>query len=224
MMVGPMLVECMIWLDLIVLLSAEENFVSIVEGQSHNGGGRKIRRLSVQSKHVGGEVMQDIMDKCSQVRSISFYGCKELGIPHLQKLHSLRVLVSNYYSPLGNEHIKYIGSMFQLNFLRINCQGITELPEDIANLRHLQTLNIRNNGIRKLPPSIGRLQRLVRVLVEFYVVLPDEIGDLHALQELSTARSFSIKLMEALGCLTKLKTVGIYLVQGSYEVISRCVG
>ncbi|XP_039839899.1 disease resistance protein RGA5-like isoform X1 [Panicum virgatum] len=198
-------------LDLIVLLSAEENFVSIVEGQSHNGGGRKIRRLSVQSKHVGGEVMQDIMDKCSQVRSISFYGCKELGIPHLQKLHSLRVLVSNYYSPLGNEHIKFIGSMFQLKFLRISCLGITELPEEIGDLKHLQTLDIRVSGIAKLPPSIGRLQKLVRLLVGPCVKLPDEIGYLQALQELSTTSIFSIRLMEALRCLTRLKTVGIYL-------------
>ncbi|RLN00295.1 hypothetical protein C2845_PM06G31910 [Panicum miliaceum] len=202
-------------LDLIVSLSAEENLVSIVEGQSYNGGGHKIRRLSVQSKHFGDEVMQEIMDKWSQVRSISFYGCDEQGIPHLQKLHSLRVLVFSRYSyHLGNQHVKYIGSMFQLKFLSISSPRITELPEDIRDLEHLQTLDIRFSGITKLPPSIGRLQRLVLLLVSPHVELPDEIGDLHALQELSPINNSSMNFLETLRRLTKLKTVGIYLADG----------
>jgi len=55
-------------LDLIVSLSAEENFVSIVEGQSYNGG-HKIRRISVQSKHVGDEVMQEMISGHMSVQS-----------------------------------------------------------------------------------------------------------------------------------------------------------
>jgi hypothetical protein len=200
-------------LDLIVSLSAEENFVSIVEGQSYNGGGHKIHRLSIQSEHVGDEAMQEIMDKWSQVRSISFFETEEQGIsPHLQKLQSLRVLVSTYFSHLGNQHVQYIGSMFQLKFLSISSPHITELPEDIGDLRHLQTLDIRYSRVTKLPPSIGRLQRLMRLLVDRHVELPGEIGDLHALQELSPTRNFSIKLVEALRRLTKLKTAGIYLI------------
>jgi hypothetical protein len=80
-------------LELIVSLSAEENFASIVKGQSYSGGGHKIRRLSVQDEHVGDAVMQDIIDKWSQVRSRSFYGMHGHEIPCLQELNSLRVLV-----------------------------------------------------------------------------------------------------------------------------------
>uniref|UniRef100_K3Z400 NB-ARC domain-containing protein n=1 Tax=Setaria italica TaxID=4555 RepID=K3Z400_SETIT len=140
-------------LELIVSLSKDGNFSSIVEDQSYKVGGHTIRRLSVQSEHLGDEVIQEIMDKWSQVRSISFYGLQEQGIPHLQELYSLRVL--------------------------------------------------------KLPPSIGRLQKLVRLLVSNTVKLPDEVGDLQALQELTTIYQYSIKLVEALRHLTKLKKLGI---------------
>ncbi|CAL4891506.1 unnamed protein product [Urochloa decumbens] len=199
--------------ELIVSLSAEENYASIVEGQSYNGGGQKVRRLSIQSEQVGDEVMQEIMDKWSQVRSISFYGLRELGIPHLQlqELYSLRVLDFDYSSHLGNQHVKDIGCFYRLTFLRIDSWEVTELPEGIGDLRYLQTLDIRRSGITKLPPSIGRLQKMVRLLVSYTCVeLPDEIGDLQALQELpSTYHNCSIKIVEALRRLTKLKTLGI---------------
>ncbi|CAL4898480.1 unnamed protein product [Urochloa decumbens] len=53
-------------LELIVSLSVEENFASIVKGQCYNGGCHTIRRLSIQAEHVGDEVTQQIMDKRSQ--------------------------------------------------------------------------------------------------------------------------------------------------------------
>ena len=148
-------------LELIVSLSAEENFASIVEGQSYSGGGNKIRRLSIQDEHVGDAVMQDIIDKWSQVRSMSFYGLHEQEIPCLQELNSLRVLVL-FDVNLGNQHIKNIGSFFQLTFLSIGSESfITELPEDVGDLRYLQTLDVRHSRIKKLTPSIGRLKKLV---------------------------------------------------------------
>ena len=193
-------------LELIVSLSAEENFACIVEEKSYSGSGHKIRRLSVQTEHVGDEVMKKIMDKLSQVRSISFYGLQEQPISHLQELHHLRVLYF-YYDVGCNQHIKCIGSLFQLKCLIISSYDVTELPEDIGNMRNLQTLDIRGSGVEKLPPSIGHLQKLVRLLVEPEVELPDEIGDLLALQELLCAGIFSTNLLEALRQLTKLKTL-----------------
>ncbi|CAL5092876.1 unnamed protein product [Urochloa decumbens] len=197
-------------LELIVSLSAEENFASVVEGQRYNGVGRKIRRLSVQSGHVRDEVKREVREKWSQVRSISFYKSQEKGIPHLPELHSLRVLVcSGLWQP-----VKCIGTFFQLTYLGIHCYDITELPEDIGNLQHLQTLDIGGSGIKKLPRSIGHLQKLVRLLVTTHVELPDEIGNLQALQELSHTGYFSVNFVERLRCLTKLKTLGIDLPTG----------
>ncbi|KAF8776680.1 hypothetical protein HU200_003408 [Digitaria exilis] len=162
-------------LELIVSLSAEENFASIVEGKSYNAGGHKIRRLSIQSKHVGDEVMQEIVGKLSQARSISFYELKQHGIPHIRDLNGL-----------GNEHVKFIGSLFQLTFLSIS-------------------------RITKLPSSTSRLQKLVRLLVSTHVEFPDQIGDLQALQELSRINHFSINFVEDLRRLTKLKRLGMDL-------------
>ncbi|CAL4905758.1 unnamed protein product [Urochloa decumbens] len=93
-----------------------------------------------------------------------------------------------------------------------NKREVTELPKGIGDLRYLQTLDILRSGIRKLPPSIGRLQKLVRLVVSNCVELPDEIGDLQALQELPmTYYNCSIKFVETLRRLTKLKTLGIDL-------------
>ncbi|CAN6361417.1 unnamed protein product [Urochloa humidicola] len=198
-------------LELIVSLSVKENFATIAE--EHNGGDLKIRRLSVQSEQLGDGLIQEIMDKWSQVRSISFYGLQELRIPYLEKLNSLRVFVSKNGCRLGNQHVKYIGSFFQLTFLGISAKGITELPEDIGDLRYLQTLDIRRSGIKKLPTSISRLQNLMRLLVSLRVELPDKIGDLQTLQELSFAQNYSIKFLEELGRLTRLKTLGISMAE-----------
>ncbi|CAN6334537.1 unnamed protein product [Urochloa humidicola] len=197
-------------LEIIVLLSAEENFANIAEEQKYYGSGLKIRRLSVQSEHLGDKLIQEIMDKWSQIRSISFYRFQGQGIPHLEKLHSLRVLIFDYGCHLRNQHIKYIGSFFQLTFLGINSEGITELPDDIGDLRYLQTLDTRGSGIKSLPTTISRLQNLMRLLIDD-VELPDKIGDLQTLQELSRAQNYSIKYLEELGRLTRLKTVGIYM-------------
>jgi Leucine-rich repeat (LRR) protein len=147
----------------------------------------------------------------SQVRSISFYGWQEQGISRLKDLNHLRVLDFSYAWHLGNQHIKYIGSLFQLKFLVIHSFGVTKLPEDIGNLRYLQTLDIRCSEVKRLPLSIGHLQKLVRLLVDYGVKLPDEIGDLLALQELSCARIFSTFLVEALRRLAKLKTLEMYV-------------
>jgi hypothetical protein len=87
---------------------------------------------------------------------------------------------------LGNDQIKNIGSFIQLKYLKINCSGVTMLPDDIGNLYNLQTVNTCGCRIQMLPPSIGRLQNLVRLLVDFLweVTLPDEVGDLQSLEVL----------------------------------------
>jgi Leucine-rich repeat (LRR) protein len=88
---------------------------------------------------------------------------------------------------------------------------ITELPEDIGDLHYLQTLDIRDSRIKKLTPAIGRLQKLVRLLLDDLVELSSEAGNLEALQELSFGAVCSIKVVEALRRLVKLKLLGINL-------------
>ncbi|KAL6639085.1 hypothetical protein ACP70R_022815 [Stipagrostis hirtigluma subsp. patula] len=209
-------------LDLIITLSTEENFATIVEGQVHKCFPSKIRRLSLLSECVGNEAMQEIMEKWSHIRSlISFHGLGQQTQYCLPKLDNLRVLVSGYSSfdpPLKIQQIKNVGSFFQLKYLRIRSCHI-ELPNEIGDLQNLQTLDI--NTIDKLPPTIGRLRNLVRLLVNdgdiSLVHFPEEIGNLQALQVLSSVTAESVNFLRQLGRLTSLRVLGMQL-RGSTDV------
>uniref|UniRef100_A0A0E0RFT9 Uncharacterized protein n=1 Tax=Oryza rufipogon TaxID=4529 RepID=A0A0E0RFT9_ORYRU len=142
---------------------------------------------------------------------IQYDGRANVG-PDLQTLHCLRVLVFENCHGIGTQHIKHLESFFRLAYLSISSDGITELPEQIGDLKYLQTLDIRRSGIKKLPPTIGRLQNLARLLVGNDVELPNEIGDLQALQELSDAGKYdSIKFVQELRRLTRLSVLRIML-------------
>ncbi|PAN20817.1 hypothetical protein PAHAL_3G413400 [Panicum hallii] len=199
-------------LDLIISLCTEQNFVTIVDGQVYKCSTNKIRRLSLLSGFLENDVLQNIMNKCAHVRSLIRFRVVDKEAPHLPIFHSLRVLVLRCTCDLGNQHIKYIGSSLQLKYLEIGCPSITELPNRIGDLQYLQTLDIHGSKIRKLPPTIGNLKNLVRLLVDFHLELPDEIGDLQALHMLSHAYSYdSLKFWEQLRRLTNLRVLLIRL-------------
>ncbi|CAD6269921.1 unnamed protein product [Miscanthus lutarioriparius] len=156
-------------LDLIISLSTEQNFVTVVEGEVFKCSANKIRRLSLLSSFLENDVLQEIMNKCSQ-------------------------------------------------YLEIGCHSITELPETIGGLQYLQTLDIHGSKIDKLPPTIGNLKNLVRLLVDFNIELPDQIGNLQSLRMLSHAYSYgSVKFLEQLRRLTNLRVLHIRL-HGSSEL------
>lgn len=199
-------------LDLIISLSTQENFTTIVEGQQYKCSSNKIRRISIHSKCLEDEVMQEIMTNCLQVRSISFYGLQDQETSLLPTLNSLRVLAFENWHHRGSKSIKHLGRFFQLTYLRINSRGIYELPEQIGGLQNLLTLDIRGSEVKKLPSTIGCLKNLVRLLVNDYVELPNEIGDLQALQQLSYADNYnSIVFVEQLKRLANLREIGIQL-------------
>ncbi len=199
-------------LDLIISLSTQENFTTIMEGQQYKCSSNKIRRISIHSKCLEDEVMQEIMTNCLQVRSISFYGLQDQETSLLPTLNSLRVLAFENWHHRGSKSIKHLGRFFQLTYLRINSRGIYELPEQIGGLQNLLTLDIRGSEVKKLPSTIGCLKNLVRLLVYDYVELPNEIGDLQALQQLSYADNYnSIVFVEQLKRLANLREIGIHL-------------
>uniref|UniRef100_A0A0E0FB55 NB-ARC domain-containing protein n=1 Tax=Oryza meridionalis TaxID=40149 RepID=A0A0E0FB55_9ORYZ len=200
-----------VMLELIVSLSEDENFNTLVDGKVYKCSSSNIRRLSLQSSCVENDVMQDLMNKCSHIRSLSFFR-ENKETPHLPKFRYLRVLVFEDCDSLGNQHIKYLRFFCQLKYLRINSEGITELPDKIGDLKNLQTLDIHGSKIGKLPAAIGRLQNLLYLHVNSDVELPDEVGDLQALQVLSDAFSYNpIKFVEELRRLTKLRSLHIGL-------------
>lgn len=196
-------------LNIIVSLSTEENFVTITDGIESTSLPNKIRRLSLQSNNLDDEIMHTTIRDQSHVRSLIVCGFPK-QVPHLLNFHALRLLDLYSCSFLEKHHVECIGSMLQLRYLNLCFTNITELPEQIGDLQHLEVLDVRVYPIAKLPKSIVRLKKLVRLYVD-WVKLPDEIGKLHALEALSSIciPCNSVKSVEQLGCLTKLRELEI---------------
>ncbi|KAF6997695.1 hypothetical protein CFC21_013897, partial [Triticum aestivum] len=132
-------------LDLIISLSDEENFATVLNGRICNFFPNKIRRLSMQSsgkEHKG--AVGAITETKIHIRSLTVFEPDKLIVPHLVDFHALRVLDLFGCDSLENKHVKHIGSSRQLRYLRIGYSKITELPCEIGKLQHLETLDLRD--------------------------------------------------------------------------------
>ncbi|XBJ20707.1 hypothetical protein VPH35_011492 [Triticum aestivum] len=173
-------------LDLLISLSDEENFATVLNGRVCNSCPRKIRRLSVQAsgrKHQG--AVCAVTETKLHVRSLTTF-CPVEQIPHLVDFHALRVLDLFGCKRLENKHVKHIGSSRQLRYLRIGRSRITELPGEIGKLQHLETLDLRHcYSLTRLPSTVAQLQKLVRLFVSNETQLRTSgFRSLQALEEL----------------------------------------
>ena len=173
-------------LDLIISLSDEENFATVLNGRVRNSCPRKIRRLSVQAsggKHQG--AVCAVTETKLHVRSLTTF-CPVEQIPHLVDFHALRVLDLFGCKRLENKHVKHIGSSRQLRYLRIGRSRFTELPGEIGKLQHLETLDLRHcYSLTRLPSTVAQLQKLVRLFVSNETQLRTSgFRSLQALEEL----------------------------------------
>ncbi|TVU02146.1 hypothetical protein EJB05_52371, partial [Eragrostis curvula] len=172
----------------------------------------KIRRLSLQSCYEAEQVLKETMNSNKpHIRSVSTF---ELitQIPELSGFHAVRVLDLNSCSWLENYHIRSIASLFELRYLRLSSARISELPEELGTLKYLETLDLRDcYRITRLPPTIVRLRKLARLFVEDDTELPDEIGEIESLEEISDAASSNntAEFVQQLGRLTKMRTLFI---------------
>ncbi|KAF6992103.1 hypothetical protein CFC21_009130 [Triticum aestivum] len=153
-------------LDLIISLSDEENFATVLNGRVCNSFPNKIRRLSMQSsgkEHKG--AVGAITETKIHVRSLTIFWQVE-QMPHLVDFHALRVLDLGDCKWLENKHVKHIASSRQLRYLRIGTSKITELPCEIGKLQHLETLDLRYcYSLPRLPSTVAQLRKLVRLFV-----------------------------------------------------------
>jgi Leucine-rich repeat (LRR) protein len=208
-------------LEFIVSKAVEDNFVTIWNrnGFSQNYTCNKIRRLSIQ-EDISGPVEEMVKTiKHAHIRSINIFGCNNSGlVKHASKFLSNQVLrVLNIRQGLRADgesylgQVKRIGQMKYFSIIDMGPSRVGELPEDLEKLQHLETLYFSSSNIRKLPASIIQLQRLVRLHVGYLVQLPDGIGNLQALEELSLINlSFqSVKCIQGLSDLIKLKVLEI---------------
>lgn len=192
--------------EFITSLSAEENFVT-VQGEwiPHN----MIRRLSLQYKNfefaptmVSGTVL-------SHIRSMTIFGYNK-GMPDLSLFQYLRVLDLEDADQLKNNHLKNVGKLFQLRYLGLGGKDINKLPEQIADLQHLETLDVRRTNITELPAAVLQLEKLHTLLSNVY--LTEEVGRMKEVEELSLiniSKGSSSHSVAELGKLKKLRTIGV---------------
>lgn len=199
-------------LDLIISLSDEENFVTVLDGHERSSLPSKIRRLSLQCSDSEHSKILATTESKSHVRSLNVFGALE-QIPPLADFHALRVLDLSRCGWLENMHINCIGSLFQLRYLHLASKKITELPEDIGNLQYLLTLDLSFcRGITRMPSTMVRLKKLVRLIVDYPVTFTaHEFGSMQDLEELNAIRRCDnpIRLAEEFRRLTKLRSLNI---------------
>uniref|UniRef100_A0A0D9X795 Disease resistance R13L4/SHOC-2-like LRR domain-containing protein n=1 Tax=Leersia perrieri TaxID=77586 RepID=A0A0D9X795_9ORYZ len=120
-----------------------------------------------------------------------------------------------------HHHLAHIGNLLQLKYLSLKDTSINVLPQQITRLQYLQTLNVDVRGTINLPTHIFRLGRLIHLLVEMRSKLPDEIGNMQALQELKVLNVFvqSLSSLHELAKLTNLRKLSIYM-YGDYDNVA----
>ncbi|XP_045086845.2 disease resistance protein Pik-2-like [Aegilops tauschii subsp. strangulata] len=188
-------------LDFLIYKSTQENFCTLLGDRSEatNFSDNEVRRLS-QLGNVGRSHKMDL----SHARTFgTFVHTKQMLS---LESNALRVLDLEDCCGLENHHIKSIGRFPQLRYLNISSTRITKLPEQIGDLRHLETLNAYCDLLRELSETVTRLQRLVRLSIRWRTKLPDSIGNMTNLQELQYIDVFKHSL-----CFVDLRKLRIKL-------------
>ncbi|CAN6343353.1 unnamed protein product [Urochloa humidicola] len=193
-------------LNLLVTKSIEENFATFVGDKNKklvlHG---KVRRLSL-NYYSRDQAMIPSTLIFSHCRSLSIFGYSE-HMPSLFKFQVLRVLDIENSEEVEHRCFEHITRLFHLKHLRLDLRSIAALPEQLGELQHLRTLDLGGTKIKKIPKSIVELQNLTCLRVSD-MELPEKIGNLHALQELSEIKinqNCSASSLVGLGRLTKLR-------------------
>lgn len=193
-------------LDLLISKSVEENFATFISGKNKTLLlQHKVRRLSL-NYYSQDHTMFPSAAIISQCRSLSIFGYSE-QMPSLSKFRVLRVLDIENGEEMEHKYFEHIRRLLQLKYLRLHVRSISALPEQLGELWQLRTLDLGGTKITKLPKSIVQLQNLTCLRV-CNMELPEEIGNLHALQELSEIqinRNSMASSLLGLGSLTKLR-------------------
>ncbi|XP_062195141.1 probable disease resistance protein RF45 isoform X1 [Phragmites australis] len=153
--------------DISISKSMEENLVYILEEGCSSKVQGTIRHLSVSSNWAREkDVFESILD-LSHVRSLTVFGeWRSFLISDKMKL--LRVLDLEDTSGLRDHDLAHIGKLHHLRYLSLRgCRGVTQLPDCLGNLRHLQTLDVRDTFIMVLPKTVVNLERLQYLRVGF---------------------------------------------------------
>lgn len=156
-------------LEVVVSRSLEENFVTLVGGQS----GGAILHDTVRRISIHGDDDDDDDDNApntnvqgmdvKHIRSMSTFradGRHHKLLDRLAEFTLLRVLDLEGCKYVKNHHMKHICALFLLRFLSLRYTDVSIMPGQIDKLRHLQTLNLYGTNILELPQSVTNLEAL----------------------------------------------------------------
>ncbi|XP_051213031.1 disease resistance protein RGA5 [Lolium perenne] len=159
-------------LDLILLKSAEENFLTILDGsQIFTRSEYKVRRLSIRLNEasIGGTILPRNISM-SQVRSVMYFGSSEnQNTPPLSMFKFLRVLFIDLDEPIVDFTGLFVQSVHTSYQHRLERSNIwkhlfcpTLLPDGIGNmksLRHLGYFDFERNTLDNIR-DLGQLTNL----------------------------------------------------------------
>jgi hypothetical protein len=147
-------------LDLIRYKSMEDNFVITLNYlESTLGLPDKARRLSVQFGGAKGAKIPESI-RMSQVRSLLFYGFSRC-VTFVPDCGLLRVLILHIWADQDKPSfdLTKIGELFQLRYVKVECDITVNLPDKIQGLRYLETLQV-DGRLSAVPSDIGHLEKL----------------------------------------------------------------
>jgi hypothetical protein len=177
-------------LDMICLLSEEENFVRIFDREEPNTSSKvHPRRLATQKRVIEYDHLDNM--HTAQVRSFNVTGCHIAAMPSRLGFQALRVLAIEDCTFMKDYafHLENLGRLHQLRYLGLRETPISKLPKEIGELRFLQTIDLWEcKNVEALPQSIILLRQLKCLRAGGPackpISVPDGMGNLTSMEEL----------------------------------------
>ncbi|CAL4904870.1 unnamed protein product [Urochloa decumbens] len=197
-------------LDLIVSLSVEERFITIISDDGkHSLESEQVRWLSMHNATTKWPAM-----KMPKLRSLTIFDQVEVikltpSPPHYLLLRVLDLGGCRY---VDFESLRFIGSLSHLRYLGLSCYYVRGLPVEVGKLQFLQTLDVYEANVEELPSSITEARQLICLRgsrCEAATMLPDGLKNLTSLEVLEWANINSECVAEELGHLTQLRVLDV---------------
>ncbi|VAH40341.1 unnamed protein product [Triticum turgidum subsp. durum] len=204
-------------LDLILSLSSEENFVTIVNGTSDTMSSEGIvRRWSLQNDRTEEGQRRPLRSKSiGQARSVVTFAPAIDLMPPFSSFVVLRVLDLDLHGYGGTKeahlNLQELGSLLHLRYLRLSGTRLGDLPEEIGKLLFLQVLDLP--GGTGLPWTVIKLTGLLSLWINGgRFQPPDGFGNLRLMEVLSKIKVGSVSIVKELGNMHRLRELNIQFV------------